>query len=303
MKTALRIISLLLLGLFCIEANAAVMAPSGGMTRATRSFSSNRSASRVPTSSSVTSTLNTMFRNGSVGLSLARPVSGSPPGAQFNLVGSPTVFPSGTVNGTISSSFSGPNGNRSSNTNFSSPFFTNGSNFQLPNGTTFPNGTFPVAPGLSTPFTTGFNSPFSSGAFNPSGAPGFFGDDGDDASDGGPPETPLSTVLKGEASVIGASAAYNQATAAAAVNATQAESNAMKNSVDRVRTYYGTRDAGGAAAQCRARSSAGRHRTHSHRPCSRAARSEHEPNRPGIRRDSLARFLAGFAFRKPAGSD
>ncbi len=58
---------------------------------------------------------------------------------------------------------------------------------------------------------------------------------------GGSAQTPEGAALQGAAQVIRAAGDYNQATSAAAVNATQAESNAMRNQVQSVQTFYDMR--------------------------------------------------------------
>ena len=57
-------------------------------------------------------------------------------------------------------------------------------------------------------------------------------------------QTAPGAALQGTAQVIGAAGQYNQATSAAAVNMTQAESNALRNQVQGVQTFWEMRDLG-----------------------------------------------------------
>jgi hypothetical protein len=146
----------------------------------------------------------------------------------------------GSIYGTAASSFNNPFGSGSSNEQFSGSIdsgglFNGGGRNQSVNGAAFP-------------LTAG---PYSAGLVSPDGAyvPALYGDAGGEVDNGGPPETPESTMLKGKANVISAAGKYNRDTAAAAVNATEAESKAMKNAVDRVGTYYAVREAGRVARE------------------------------------------------------
>lgn len=68
--------------------------------------------------------------------------------------------------------------------------------------------------------------------------------DGGGDSLGGPPETPASAEMRGQAQIISAAGNYNLATAVAADRLADAESKSLRNQTDWVRTYYATREAG-----------------------------------------------------------
>ena len=182
--------------------------------------------------------------NGTSGLTLARPVNGVP---TFNVNGLATPPQTSSVDTTVTRSFNGPFGGGSSDSMFNSTFQSNGMGSFNTNGTLDPfGGSGPInqpVRGLAVPFTSAPNFT-SAAAFSPAAFDDGIGDDG---SDGGPPETAASAALKGEATVVNATGQYNQATSAAAVKATEAESRAMNNATERVHTYYAARDAGRAA--------------------------------------------------------
>ena len=78
----------------------------------------------------------------------------------------------------------------------------------------------------------------------PGFAPTIPGDSGGDVSLGGPPQTAEGAALQGTAQVIAATGQKNLATSTAALNATQAQSAAMRNAVQSVSTFYQVREAG-----------------------------------------------------------
>lgn len=202
-------------------------------TTVTRSVNGPINSSQVNTTSS--------NNNGLTGLTLARPVNGVP---TFNVNGLAPPPQSTSVDTSVSRSFNGPFGSGSSDSMFNSTFQGDGMGSFNTNGTLGPFG----GSGLINQAVDGSAVPFNStpnltnaAAFSPAAFDGGIGDDG---SDGGPPETPASTALKGEASVTNATGQYNQATSAAAVKATEAESRAMNNAMEKVHAYYAARDAG-----------------------------------------------------------
>ena len=85
-------------------------------------------------------------------------------------------------------------------------------------------GTVPYQPAVPPPSTTAYGG----------GAWGY----------GGAAQTAAGAALQGTAQVISAAGDYNLATSAAAVNATHAQSNAMRNQVQGVQTFYDMRDLG-----------------------------------------------------------
>ena len=244
MKTTFQTITAVLIALFPVVAESAVVAPGGGAhVSATRTFRANRSFNGFMSSRSFNSSVDTTFNNGSSGLTLARPVNGMP---TFNVTGLATPPLSSSVNATVTRSFNSPFGGESSNSMFSGTIQGSGVGpFNLAtNGTLNPFGSGglinqpiggPVVPFTSAPNFAG------AAAFSPAA----FGDGGGDyGDDGGPPETPESAALKGQADVTSAAGKYNQATSAAAIKATEADNLELKNATGRVRTYYAARDAG-----------------------------------------------------------
>ena len=67
---------------------------------------------------------------------------------------------------------------------------------------------------------------------------------GGDWGYGGYPQTAISAALHGQADVIRAAGQYNQATSLAAINMTVAQSNALRNQVQQVETFYEMRKIG-----------------------------------------------------------
>ena len=107
-----------------------------------------------------------------------------------------------------------------------------------PNTTpSIPGGVFPSFPAL----TPGFAPPIfpGNGEFPP-GLPTT--DEGGGVA--GVPQTAPGAALQGAAQVIGAAGQFDLGTAAGAVNMTQAQSNEMRNQVQRVQTFYDLRAAG-----------------------------------------------------------
>ena len=76
------------------------------------------------------------------------------------------------------------------------------------------------------------------------GGGGWWG--GWDSGWGGSEQTAEGAALQGTAQVLSAAGQYNQATSAAAINLTEAQSNAMRNQVQGVQTFYQMRELGGA---------------------------------------------------------
>jgi hypothetical protein len=228
------------------------MAPRGGSFHSTvsrtvtRSFNAtfNRTINPTITSNGMINLPSLPVNSGQFAVSLGRAVNGMP---TFNALGPSSGQ---MVNSNLSSTL---------NTLLGNPIGTNvltaatGTPFINPVTGTFFNSsgngviTTPVMPFGSSfvPFNTG---PFSTGVVSPGAALDSFGGGGDVAN-GGPPETPESTVLKGEAQVIAAQGAYNQSTAAAAAGLTEAQSREMKNEVAWVKSYYDRRATGQTARE------------------------------------------------------
>ena len=251
-------IGALSLALTCIStaSEGAVVAPAVGAHRSfSRSSMSSRTVHGMTTNRSFNTSINSTFNNGSVGISQSRAIRGVPSNESFNLVGAFSPFSangpaaSRTVNGTVTSSFNSPSGDGSSTESFSHTFPATGNNFptsqsvinQPLSGVGFSTpGPFSGGVGVGSDFQPGFSEGVGVGS---DFQPGLSGDGGGDEG-GGPPETAEGTVLNGQASAIAAAGQYNRDTAAAAVKATQADSQAMKNDVDRIRTFYAMREAG-----------------------------------------------------------
>lgn len=215
---------------------ALVVPPVGVHTTFNRSFNSGGRRNNA--------TITSVYNNGSLGVSLGRSIHGV---GGYNIVGSyspnmnPNSAASRSIYGTVTSSYNSPFGGGASTENFSTT---------IPGAGNFPTTQSIINQPLSgvglsstSPFYTGGGIGYPGVGGGAAFQPDLYGGGGD-VEDGGPPETPDSTVLKGEANVMSAAGQYNRETAAAAVQATEADSQAMKNAVDRVKTFYAVREAG-----------------------------------------------------------